>query len=158
MWGALPPLQIAFLSCCVSMDKGASWKEELTWKSPSICFVSLLFQDHRPHHQMSYQQHGGRSRRTESRGSTTTTPGMPSSNPPASSHGIRAITNKAPLTIRPFAAIYNPYSKSCSVLCNHPATAELKTVVKHAKQSLVSPALGRGYQEREDWDWEANPR
>lgn len=52
--------------------------------------------------------------------------------------GIRAITNKAPLTIRPFAAIYNPYSKGCSVLCNHPATPELKTVVKHAKQSWVN--------------------
>lgn len=56
---------------------------------------------------------------------------------PSFTGSIRAITNKAPLTIRPFAAIYNPYSKSCSVLCNHPATAEIKSVVKHAKQSWV---------------------
>ncbi|XP_059608214.1 uncharacterized protein LOC132256051 [Phlebotomus argentipes] len=53
---------------------------------------------------------------------------------------ICAVTQRAPLLLRPFAAIYNPYSKSCSVLCNHPATPEVKNVVKLAKQSWASVA------------------
>ncbi|GAB0087806.1 uncharacterized protein DMENIID0001_021570 [Sergentomyia squamirostris] len=54
---------------------------------------------------------------------------------------ICAVTQRAPLVLRPFAAIYNPYSKSCSVLCNHPATPEVKNVVKLAKQSWKTEAV-----------------
>lgn len=98
-------------------------------------FLQSLPQDHR-HQQPAHHQNRGR-RQTSM---TITTGGTSSANPSgsyAAVTGIRAITNKAPLTIRPFAAIYNPYSKGCSVLCNHPATPELKSVVKHAKQSWV---------------------
>lgn len=87
----------------------------------------LLLQEHR-HHQPSVSN----SRRPAITISGGSAAGI---NPVIA--GIRAITHKAPLTIRPFATIYNPYSKSCSVLCNHPATAEIKNVVKHAKQSWV---------------------
>uniref|UniRef100_A0A1B0D8D2 Uncharacterized protein n=1 Tax=Phlebotomus papatasi TaxID=29031 RepID=A0A1B0D8D2_PHLPP len=57
---------------------------------------------------------------------------------------ICAVTQRAPLILRPFASIYNPYSKSCSVLCNHPATPEVKNVVKLAKQSWRNEALATG--------------
>lgn len=42
------------------------------------------------------------------------------------------------LSLRPFGGIYNPFSKGCSVLCNHPAPAEVKQVISKCKQSLVS--------------------
>lgn len=42
------------------------------------------------------------------------------------------------LSLRPFGGIYNPFSKGCSVLCNHPAPAEVKQVINKCKQSLVS--------------------
>ena len=40
-----------------------------------------------------------------------------------------AITRPAPLSLKPYAGIFNPYSsKGCSILCNHPA--RLKQWVK----------------------------
>ncbi|XP_061395809.1 uncharacterized protein LOC133331433 [Musca vetustissima] len=41
------------------------------------------------------------------------------------------------LSLRPFGGIYNPFSKGCSVLCNHPAPAEVKKVINKCKQSLT---------------------
>lgn len=36
--------------------------------------------------------------------------------------------------MRPFGGLFNPYSKGCSILCNHPGPMEIKTVVKRAKE------------------------
>uniref|UniRef100_A0A1I8Q2R4 Uncharacterized protein n=1 Tax=Stomoxys calcitrans TaxID=35570 RepID=A0A1I8Q2R4_STOCA len=41
------------------------------------------------------------------------------------------------MSLRPFGGIYNPFSKGCSVLCNHPAPAEVKQVINKCKQSLT---------------------
>ncbi|XP_075164123.1 uncharacterized protein LOC142236740 [Haematobia irritans] len=41
------------------------------------------------------------------------------------------------MSLRPFGGIYNPFAKGCSVLCNHPAPAELKQVINKCKQSLT---------------------
>ena len=42
------------------------------------------------------------------------------------------------LSLRPFGGLFNPYAKGCSVLCNHPAPAEVKHVINQCKQNLVS--------------------
>ncbi|KAF4529647.1 hypothetical protein B566_EDAN017544, partial [Ephemera danica] len=34
---------------------------------------------------------------------------------------LRPLTGPAPVVLRPFAGIHNPFPKGCSVLCNHPA-------------------------------------
>lgn len=31
-----------------------------------------------------------------------------------------AFTRPAPFSLKPYAGVFNPYSKGCSVLCNHP--------------------------------------
>lgn len=49
-----------------------------------------------------------------------------------------AITKQAQFSLRPFGGLFNPYSKGCSVLCNHPASIEIKSVVKKAKDAWVS--------------------
>ncbi|XP_055591333.1 uncharacterized protein LOC129743372 [Uranotaenia lowii] len=51
-----------------------------------------------------------------------------------------AITRQVPLAIRPFGGLYNPYSKGCSVLCNHPAAQEVKNVVRQAKDAWITEA------------------
>ncbi|XP_039444834.1 uncharacterized protein LOC120424717 [Culex pipiens pallens] len=51
-----------------------------------------------------------------------------------------AITRQVPLALRPFGGLYNPYSKGCSVLCNHPAAQELKNVVRLAKDAWITDA------------------
>lgn len=38
------------------------------------------------------------------------------------------------LSLRPFAGLFNPYSRNCSILCNHPGPNELKKVVKQVKE------------------------
>lgn len=48
-----------------------------------------------------------------------------------------AIAKPAAFSLRPFGGLYNPYSKGCSVLCNHPASSDIKSVVKKAKDSWV---------------------
>lgn len=58
-----------------------------------------------------------------------------------------AITRQAPLSLRPFAGLYNPYSKGCSVLCNHPASSEVKSVVKKAKDAWAIE--GKAFQYRD---------
>ncbi|XP_037815934.1 uncharacterized protein LOC119606475 [Lucilia sericata] len=40
------------------------------------------------------------------------------------------------LSLRPFGGLYNPFAKGCSVLCNHPAPAEVKQIISQCKQSL----------------------
>lgn len=37
-------------------------------------------------------------------------------------------------SMRPFAGLFNPYSRNCSILCNHPGPNEIKTVVKQVKE------------------------
>lgn len=51
-----------------------------------------------------------------------------------------AITRQVPLALRPFGGLYNPYSKGCSVLCNHPAAQEVKNVVRLAKDAWITEA------------------
>jgi len=36
------------------------------------------------------------------------------------------MTGPAPVIMRPFAGIYNPFPYRCSVLCNHPADVDIK--------------------------------
>ncbi|KAM7356263.1 uncharacterized protein ACRADG_002068 [Cochliomyia hominivorax] len=40
------------------------------------------------------------------------------------------------LSLRPFGGLFNPFAKGCSVLCNHPASAEVKQIINQCKQSL----------------------
>ncbi|TMW50685.1 hypothetical protein DOY81_004253 [Sarcophaga bullata] len=40
------------------------------------------------------------------------------------------------LSLRPFGGLFNPYAKGCSVLCNHPAPAEVKEIINQCKHSL----------------------
>ncbi|EAA00446.5 AGAP012002-PA, partial [Anopheles gambiae str. PEST] len=55
-----------------------------------------------------------------------------------------AITRQVPLALRPFGGLYNPYSKGCSVLCNHPAAQEVKNVVRLAKDAWITEAKADG--------------
>ncbi|XP_063708383.1 uncharacterized protein LOC134837009 [Culicoides brevitarsis] len=48
-----------------------------------------------------------------------------------------AITKQVSFSLRPFGGLFNPYSKGCSVLCNHPASVEVKSVVKRAKDAWI---------------------
>lgn len=41
------------------------------------------------------------------------------------------------LSLRPLSGLYNPFSSACSVLCNHPAPAEIKEVISKCKQTLT---------------------
>ncbi|XP_065359909.1 uncharacterized protein LOC135953825 [Calliphora vicina] len=41
------------------------------------------------------------------------------------------------LSLRPFGGLFNPFAKGCSVLCNHPAPAEVKQIISQCKQSLT---------------------
>ncbi|XP_036327433.1 uncharacterized protein LOC118740043 [Rhagoletis pomonella] len=41
------------------------------------------------------------------------------------------------LSLRPFGGLYNPFSKGCSVLCNHPAPSGLKDIISQMKSSLT---------------------
>lgn len=46
-----------------------------------------------------------------------------------------------PYSLRPFAGLFNPYSRNCSILCNHPGPNEFKQVVKQVKErSDLSPS------------------
>ncbi|XP_077298942.1 uncharacterized protein LOC143920105 [Arctopsyche grandis] len=51
---------------------------------------------------------------------------------------LSCFTTPAPFVLRPFAGLYNPFSYGCSILCNHPADAEIKDVVKRAKDALIT--------------------
>uniref|UniRef100_A0A1A9ZKC4 Uncharacterized protein n=1 Tax=Glossina pallidipes TaxID=7398 RepID=A0A1A9ZKC4_GLOPL len=41
------------------------------------------------------------------------------------------------LSLRPLGGLYNPYAKTCSVLCNHPASPEVKQMINKCKQTLA---------------------
>ncbi|KAI9588054.1 hypothetical protein GQX74_003900 [Glossina fuscipes] len=41
------------------------------------------------------------------------------------------------LSLRPLGGLYNPYAKTCSVLCNHPASPEIKQIINKCKQTLA---------------------
>ncbi|XP_075977794.1 uncharacterized protein LOC142977632 isoform X2 [Anticarsia gemmatalis] len=49
--------------------------------------------------------------------------------------------------LRPYAALYNPFSHACSVLCNHPADTEAKEYVKRAKDSWFLDGKPHYFQE-----------
>lgn len=48
-----------------------------------------------------------------------------------------AIAKPVQYSLRPFGGLFNPYSKSCSILCNHPGPNEVKNVVKHVREQFV---------------------
>lgn len=48
-----------------------------------------------------------------------------------------AITKSVQYSIRPFDALFNPYSQNCSILCNHPGPNDIKQVVKQVKELYV---------------------
>lgn len=51
---------------------------------------------------------------------------------------VKSMTS--PFSLRPFADLYNPYSRNCSILCNHPGPNEIKKVVKQVKdRTEVNP-------------------
>lgn len=43
-------------------------------------------------------------------------------------------TKSVQFSMRPFAGLFNPFSRNCSILCNHPGPSELKQVVKQVKE------------------------
>lgn len=43
-------------------------------------------------------------------------------------------TKPVQYSLRPFASFFNPYSRNCSILCNHPGPHEIKDVVKQVKE------------------------
>lgn len=59
-----------------------------------------------------------------------------------------AIAKPAQFSLRPFGGLFNPYSKSCSILCNHPAPNEVKDVVKQVKEQCI--ADNKGHMAKED--------
>lgn len=44
------------------------------------------------------------------------------------------ITRPIEYNLRPFASLYNPYARNCSILCNHPGPNNIKEVVKASKE------------------------
>lgn len=48
-----------------------------------------------------------------------------------------SISRPAQFSLRPFGGLYNPYSSSCSILCNHPGPNEVKTVLKQVKEQYI---------------------
>lgn len=54
--------------------------------------------------------------------------------------GLSQCVKSVPFSLRPFADLFNPYSRNCSILCNHPGPNEIKKVVKQVKdRSDLSP-------------------
>ncbi|XP_076646760.1 uncharacterized protein LOC143355630 [Halictus rubicundus] len=51
---------------------------------------------------------------------------------------LSGTTKPAPIILRPFSGIFNPYPYGCSVLCNHPADCEAKEVLRRAKDSWAT--------------------
>lgn len=48
-----------------------------------------------------------------------------------------AQTKPVQYSVRPFATLFNPYSRNCSILCNHPGPNEIKQVVKQVKELYI---------------------
>nr|XP_033325554.1 uncharacterized protein LOC117220030 [Megalopta genalis] len=51
---------------------------------------------------------------------------------------LSGTTRPAPILLRPFSGLFNPYPYGCSVLCNHPADCEAKEVLRRAKDSWAT--------------------
>lgn len=58
-----------------------------------------------------------------------------------------AIAKPVQFSLRPFGGLFNPYSKGCSILCNHPGPNEVKDVVKQVKETWISEGKGHFYRE-----------
>lgn len=61
-----------------------------------------------------------------------------------------AVAKPVMFSLRPFSGLFNPYSKSCSILCNHPGPHEVKTVVKQAKDAWISEAKSHFHRDNGD--------
>lgn len=48
-----------------------------------------------------------------------------------------AIAKPVQYSLRPFGGLFNPYSRGCSILCNHPGPNEMKTVLKQVKEHYI---------------------
>lgn len=44
----------------------------------------------------------------------------------------------APMSLRPYSNIFNPFSPGCSVFCNHPVNDSFKYILKNVKAGWVS--------------------
>ncbi|CAH2270117.1 uncharacterized protein LOC120628753 isoform X1 [Pararge aegeria] len=60
---------------------------------------------------------------------------------------LRCDVAPAPFMLRPYAGLYNPFSHSCSVLCNHPADNAAREFVKKAKDAWLLEGKGHMFQE-----------
>lgn len=60
-----------------------------------------------------------------------------------------AISKPVQFSLRPFDGLFNPYSKSCSILCNHPGPNEVKTVVKQVKEQCIADTKAHYIKEDE---------
>lgn len=60
-----------------------------------------------------------------------------------------AIARPVQFSLRPFGGLFNPYSKGCSILCNHPGPNEVKNVVKQVKEQCIADVKGH-YQKEDD--------
>ncbi|CAL7933188.1 unnamed protein product [Xylocopa violacea] len=70
---------------------------------------------------------------------------------PKSKHvELSGSTKPAPLFLRPFSGLFNPYPYGCSVLCNHPADCEAKDVLRRAKYSWASEGKALSLLEETD--------
>lgn len=58
-----------------------------------------------------------------------------------------AITKPVQFSLRPFGGLFNPYSKGCSILCNHPGPNEVKDVVKQVKETWINEGKGHFFRE-----------
>lgn len=52
-----------------------------------------------------------------------------------------SIARPVQFSLRPFGGLYNPYSSSCSILCNHPGPNEVKTVLKQVKEQYIEAKI-----------------
>lgn len=48
-----------------------------------------------------------------------------------------AQTKPVQYSVRPFATLFNPYSRNCSILCNHPGPHGIKQVLKQVKELCI---------------------
>ncbi|KAL1490727.1 hypothetical protein ABEB36_013375 [Hypothenemus hampei] len=48
---------------------------------------------------------------------------------------LRALTKPAPYFLKPYSGLFNPYSRGCSLLCNHPMQKEAREVFQKAKEN-----------------------
>lgn len=50
---------------------------------------------------------------------------------------VAPLCHAAPYSLRPLAALLNPYARGCSVLCNHPADNQTRDALRRAKEAWV---------------------